>query len=67
MSRDASRNEGITIIADFTDRAVSLTGLPEDPTIVYGRSKNGGVTIIADFTDKAQPVEMTGPADSAPT
>lgn len=66
MNGDPSRNEGITIIADLKDQAVSLTGVPEDPTIVYGRSKNGGVTLIADFTDKAQSVDRSGPADSAP-
>ena len=61
-----SRNEGIRIIAQFTERAVSLTGVPEDPNIAHGRSKNAGITIIADFTDKAQAVEETGPADSTP-
>ena len=67
MSGNPSRNEGITIIADWKDQAVSLTGVPEDPSIVYGRSKNAGITIIADFTDKAQPVDETGPADSTPS
>jgi hypothetical protein len=63
----ASRNEGITIIADFTDRAVSLTGIPEDPNRKFGRSKNAGITLIADFTDIAQPVDEAGPAASTAT
>ena len=66
MSGDPSKNEGITIIAEFKERAVSLTGIPEDPTIVYGRSKNAGITIIADYTDKAQPVDPTRPGESTP-
>ena len=61
-----ARNEGIKIIAEYKDLAVSLTGVPEDPTIVYRRSKNAGITNIADFTDKAQPVDGPGPADSTP-
>ena len=67
MSGDPSRNEGITIIADFKERAVSMTGGPDDPTIVYGRSKNAGITIIADFTDTARGVDETGLAESAPS
>ena len=67
MSGDPSKNEGITIIADLTDRAVSLTGLPEDPTSLCGRSDNAGITIIADFTDVAQPIDRAGPADSTAT
>ena len=62
-----SRNEGIKNIADFTDRALSMSGVPEDPTIVYGRSKNAGITIIADFTDKAQPVDQAGPSEPTTT
>ena len=61
-----SRNEGIRIIAEFNERAVSLTGLPGNPNSAYGRAKNAGITIIADFTDKAQPVEATGPKDPTP-
>ena len=66
MSGKSGRNEGIKIIAEFKERAVSMTGVPEDPTIVYGRSKNAGITIIADFEDKAQPVDEVGPAESTP-
>ena len=66
MSGESSRNEGIKIIAEFKDRAVSMTGVPEVPTIVYGRSKNAGITIIADFKDKARAVDEVGPSESTP-
>ena len=66
MSGGSSKNGGITIIADFKENAVSLTGTPDEPAIIGSRSKNAGVRIIADFTDRARPIQDADSPESAP-
>jgi DNA-directed RNA polymerase specialized sigma subunit len=52
----SNHNEGISIIADFKDRAISFltTPLASATSTETTRSRNAGVHPIAEFTDKAQ-------------
>jgi hypothetical protein len=64
MSDKSSSTDGVRIIAEFTDPAVSL-GLHAPTPLQVGRSRNDGIVPLADFADDALPLTPSpkGPAD----
>jgi len=58
---DASRNQGVQIIACFEDRAILLnTPVGMDETSRALRSANEGIRHLADFEDDVQPLGGDG-------
>ena len=69
MTDKSSRNEGIRMLAQFTDRAVPVGESPADtgPAAVPGASVNEGVRMVATFDEVARPIaereKRLGPAE----
>jgi DNA-directed RNA polymerase specialized sigma24 family protein len=58
MNGEADRNEGVRVVAQFTDRAVPLDGGAAlgDGAGIGTRSANEGIRILAEFRNAAEPI-----------
>src|SRR5580704_220753 len=68
MKNKSNRNEGIQIIADFTEEAIPPGGAPPELSGIGAASRavNEGIHPLADFTDLVQPLhESTSDANNA--
>jgi len=66
MKGHSSENEGVRIIAEFTDQVIPLPGAPPLNGAPAGSgSVNEGVRPVAEFTDTAIPLDGSAPEASS--